>query len=152
MWKTPIRRRDALLARVHELLELRPRPCDLGLYSVPKNLAQYNCYDAYNDYARALDLDSVASAIEGGWIGIPYGNTGTNGLYCGGGIGPQSGSTYNPVTSMFQFPVGHSAPDIVDVHDYPCVAPGGCATTDSEAQVASEPSWGIRGKMNAIPG
>lgn len=101
--------------------------------------AGFNCLDVYTDYARAIEMDSIASAVGGGYIGVPLNASAQDGLYCGGSVGPQPGQGgYNAHTSMFQFPVGHAQPDIVDVHDYPCVAPSGCASTDSAAQVSGE--------------
>jgi hypothetical protein len=103
--------------------------------------AGFNCLDVYTDYARAIQMDAIASTIGAGYIGIPYGYDTTKaytGLYCGGSIGPSPGQDH---VSMFQMPTWHAQPDIVDVHDYPCVAAThGCYSTDSQAQVSSEAS------------
>jgi hypothetical protein len=104
------------------------------------SLAGYNCEDVYDDYARAMKMDSVASAVGGGVIGVPYLPSPQNGLYCGGSVGTQPPPPQYVHVYMFQMPVGHAQPDIVDVHDYPsvqCPAGVNCAL-ESNAQVSSE--------------
>ncbi len=93
-------------------------------------VAGFNCLSVYQDYARLMGLDSIFSAIEGGYIGTPSGFTATDGLYCGG-----------TKISMFQMPVSHTAPDIADLHTYPCVpnpVAGLCYSDDQHASVQGE--------------
>ena len=94
-------------------------------------IAGTNCTDVYTDYARLLPSDEFASAIGGGVIGIPFGLSLSGGLACGGTTG---GSP-----PMFQMPVAHTQPHIVDIHDYACVHNGSdCYASDSQAQITNE--------------
>lgn len=95
------------------------------------NVAGFNCTSVYGDYARTMGLDSILSAIEGGYIGSPANPSPTSeGLWCGGTLG-----------QMFQMPVSHTAPNVADLHAYPCVADAGtpyCYSTEPAANVQGE--------------
>jgi hypothetical protein len=99
------------------------------------SVAGYNCLSVYQDYARLIHLDSIFSAIEGGLIGTPYSPSPTDGL-------ERLGSAKNGTTPfMFQMPVSHAAPDVVDLHAYPCVPNptlGLCYSDDADASVQGE--------------
>ena len=95
-----------------------------------------NCVDAYSDYARLLWTDSMASAIGGGYIGIPQGLTNPQGLGCGGSVIPPAPN--------FQMPVSHTQPDIVDLHEYACMhdpthdSGRWCYSNDAQASVQTD--------------
>ena len=96
------------------------------------NTANYDCISVYgsNQSARVINLDSIFSAIEGGFIGQPHNDSGSQGLFCGGDD-----------STMFQMPVPHSAPDIADLHAYPCIknpSTGYCYSDDPDANVEGE--------------
>jgi hypothetical protein len=77
-----------------------------------------NCTDAYGDYARDINLDSLTQAINGplqnngGWIGVPD-VISSNGdqLVCGGTLGGH----------MFRSPLYSTQPNVIDIHLYPQV-------------------------------
>jgi hypothetical protein len=102
-------------------------------YSAPwqdANTTTDNCANAYQDYARATNLDETTQTINGGPIGVPSGMTVINGLLCGGVID----------SSMINSPIYSSQPDIVDVHVYPQVA--GTTNTDAMVQQVAAIDYG----------
>lgn len=96
--------------------------------------ALYDCGSVYGDSARIFHLSGAVAAISGGDIGNPTGYSKTNALPCGGTVG--SGST-----KMFALAASWAAPDLVDIHSYPCLtatAGGPCITTQSGATIQGE--------------
>ncbi len=97
----------------------------------PPNVAGFDCTDVYQTSARTMWVGSVASAIQGGWFGVPvddppnYPRSPTNGFWCGGAVC----GTYPSCTpsdtgpGMIELASGHTGPDILDIHTYPEVAP-----------------------------
>ena len=95
-------------------------------FTISANTANWNCTNVYNDYARLTPLNEFASAIGGGVIGLPSGYDASTGLVCGGST-----------SGMYQMPVSHTQPNIVDIHSYACVidpANGQCRLDDVQAQ------------------
>lgn len=105
-----------------------PAKVILSVVASEPNQAGYNCYDVYGDYARIIILDSIFSAIEGGYIGTPSGPNKNQKLFCNGSD-----------SSMYKMPMGHTAPAIADLHAYPCVSDpstGLCYNNSNDALAA----------------
>ena len=101
-------------------------------FATEPTVAGADCVSVYgsNQSARIINMDSIFSAIEGGFIGQPHGYSGSQGLICGGDS-----------STMFKMPVPHGAPDIADLHAYPCIkntATGYCYSDDAHASVQGE--------------
>ncbi len=93
--------------------------------------ATTNCTNVYTDYSRLFSLDSIASAIGGGYVGINPDATTQNLLYCGG----------NEVQNfMLPSPISNTQPAIVDVHAYPHVL--GAGTSDTQVQQVATVDFG----------
>lgn len=91
-----------------------------------------NCTNIYTDWSRNFRLDSVASAIGGGWIGLNReggGGYDQYGLWCGGTL-----------AGMFASPIYNTQPNIVDTHIYPQVI--GAGTGDTQIQQVAALDYG----------
>lgn len=135
---------DAATGAVDVLNELRTRMSNNGFDSlrvfpdateVRATVALYDCGSVYGDSARIMHLSAAVAAIGGGDIGNPTNGTVTNGIWCGGTTG--SGST-----AMISLPGSWAAPDIVDLHAYPCVAISqsnrSCVSSQTQATIQGE--------------
>ena len=92
--------------------------------------ATLNCANIYADYSRQFDLDALAQAIGGGWIGMNDDVQANQNLLCGG----------TDLSSMFQVPYYNTQPNIVDAHMYPQVVGGG--TTQTQIQQVAALDYG----------
>jgi hypothetical protein len=91
-------------------------------WSAP-SVSAYHCGSVYGDSALLLNQSTLLGTLAGGWsyFGFPYGPSLTNGLVCGGSVGPPGG----PPT-MIQLPVTYTTqPTVNDIHVVPCVTSGG---------------------------
>lgn len=99
---------------------------DSNCPSVDPTTGTCNCADVYTDWARQFNLDGVASAFAGGYVGKPDVVVPSSNLWCGG----------TDTSTMLLSPISHTQPNIVDAHIYPHVEGAGSGDTKVQ-QVAT---------------